>query len=135
MPAIAKNTYNESRVESKKDVKSEAATSKSKNVVPAKDATSKGAVVPDAPWDFEAMTDDDVIRLAAVDAGKIPSNLEWDRPALADYAQFVLEVGIDSKTASSLASYWADQVAATFGRDDVDFDDLEARFHDEWKGK
>src|SRR5262245_19002125 len=66
-PILAKNAYNNRSQQPPKPV--------------AKTETIKqegAAVVPDGAWDLEAMSDDDVIRLAAVDPGAIPSNLEWD---------------------------------------------------------
>ena len=53
---------------------------------------------------------------------------------MAAFGMFVIENHIDSRTASSLASYWADTVASTMGHD-VDFDELVAKVHKDWTGR
>jgi hypothetical protein len=82
-----------------------------------------------------ALDDDAIIRLANIDPGPLPSNLEFDRPALAQYAEFVVNAGIAPRVADQLASWWADIVTSTFGQDDVDFAALEQRLHHDFQGK
>jgi hypothetical protein len=123
-PILAKNEWNQSKQPPPATTKDNAVKDEPKSTAP-----------PKGTFDFTDMTDADAITLAGIRVANLLSQLEPDSGALAALGEYVLNEGIGSQVTNDLVNWWTDVVVETIGRDDVDYDELEAKFNTDWKRK
>src|SRR5207245_2736095 len=100
---VAKNSYNEA---AKKDEPAKSGAAKDNAVK----NEPKSTVPPKGTFDLSEADTASLVKMAGIDPGPIPSQYEFSDEHLSQFATYVIEQNIDSRTASALASWLLDKV-------------------------
>ena len=98
-------------------------------------AATKDAATSPPPagmFDLSDMPMSDLVAMAGIDVGPIPSQYTVSDEHMAQFATYVIEQGIDARTASACASWLMDKVVEGGGEGDLVV--LEKEFNEKFKG-
>jgi hypothetical protein len=106
---LAKNSYNEK--------------------IAAKAAAERAAAPKPQLYDTTEMSSEDIIKLAAIEVPRMPSQFEYDTDVLASFADYTLQEGISHRVANDLVKWWSDAVISAAGGD-INWDEAERAFNE-----